>query len=140
MLHTWVAGKNVPKRQITNNVQATIRSYMDFNKMKTRLGVGSRDRRMSVYSLFNIAHGKGVTGPPDHPPPPVPTQPSAAEALKKVDEQKVQKLKMDLRNHQLRFEKLKGDMGSLAKDTRNEALRKELQRAGDEVCVFIALI
>jgi serine/threonine protein kinase len=128
--HVWVAGKDVPQRQITNNIQATIRSYMDFNKNKTRLGVAGRDRRMSVYSLFNIAKEKGVGGPPDKPPPPVP---NPIEKQRQLDDQRVQQLKLDMFNGKSRFEKLKEDMKTISTQTKNNVLKKELEKAMNEV-------
>eukprot|EP01128_Nolandella_sp_AFSM9_P005461 TRINITY_DN2637_c0_g1_i1.p1 TRINITY_DN2637_c0_g1~~TRINITY_DN2637_c0_g1_i1.p1 ORF type:complete len:316 (+),score=67.26 TRINITY_DN2637_c0_g1_i1:503-1450(+) len=121
--HLWISGPNAPQRILTNNIQATVRSYMDFNKMKTRLGVGGRDRRMSVYSLFNIAK---VSGVPNSAPP-------ALDPQKKLDQERLSRLKMDLRNHSLRFIKLKDDLESFAKDTTNGFLEKELKKTVEEV-------
>ena len=58
--HPWVSGGKAPQRTLTNNIHRTISRYIEFNKMKTKMG-GRHQRRVSIYGLFNIARSADST-------------------------------------------------------------------------------
>jgi len=53
----WVSGGKAPQRTLTNNIHKTLSRYIEFNKFKTQMG-GRNAKRMSIYGIFNIAHGE----------------------------------------------------------------------------------
>eukprot|EP01125_Pyxidicula_operculata_P000433 TRINITY_DN10465_c0_g1_i1.p1 TRINITY_DN10465_c0_g1~~TRINITY_DN10465_c0_g1_i1.p1 ORF type:complete len:471 (-),score=126.23 TRINITY_DN10465_c0_g1_i1:160-1572(-) len=139
--HQWVGGKSTPQTPIHNNIHNTIKNYMTISQAKTKMATG-RDRRTSIYGLFNIARDKkkselaplNETGASSSATTTTTTTSSSTDNSSYPPEVKLaQNLKQDLRLHSKGFQKLKDTIQVLQNETQNDILKEQLEKTMEEV-------
>jgi len=120
--HKWITGKEAPKEKLENNIQKSIRHWMDTSKMKARIGGdrgGYRPRVMSIFQMMNNSA------------PPVPQK-----ASKNKEQELIETLKIEINNHARGFTKLSEQVHKLENSTSNEILKDQM----NNFCQDLALM
>jgi serine/threonine protein kinase len=140
--HAWVTGKEAPQHAITNDIHKTIKDFMTLSKLGTK-NAGDRNRRVSIYGLFNIAREKnnGAGMIPVSVPVPVPaakgkgTKPVSGTPLAPITEtpkenteaEMIRNIKNQLWSHLKGFNKIKDVALQLSNTTKNESFKEQIR-------------
>jgi len=135
--HAWVTGKEAPQHAITNDIHKTIKDFMTLSKMGSK-AAGDRNRRVSIYGLFNIARDRNIPPALPHTPSKLkitasPLTPIVEVPKESMEAEMIRNLKTQLWDHLKGFNKIKENLIQLSNNTKNESFKEQIREYGEEI-------